>query len=73
MDERLEKIVKENLGVTKDEVEKMSVDELHNLYEKAMVNEELKAFEASDTGQGVTRESTDAANIVDWLWLKVRK
>ena len=68
MDERLEKVMRENLGVTKSEVENMTKEELGALYDKACDYEVEKAMEAGD---GVTKESADAADIVDWLWEKV--
>ena len=68
MDKRLEKVMQENLGVTKSEVENMNEEELGALYDKACDFEVEKAMEAGD---GVTQESTDAADIVDWLWEKM--
>jgi hypothetical protein len=73
MDKRLEKIMQESLGVSVADVERMNDEELHSLYDKATVNEEIKALEASDTTEdGETPEAADAALIVDWLWGKIK-
>ncbi len=65
MGERLERVMKEHLGVTMDDVKKMSESELAQLYDKACDYEVEKAMEAGD---GETKESIDAAKIVDWLY-----
>lgn len=68
MNERLEKVMEKSLGVTVSDVENMTDEELDKLYDKACDNEVDKAMEAGD---GVTQESNDAADIVDWLWEKI--
>lgn len=74
MDKRLGKIMKETLGVTIEEVERLDRKKFHDLYEKALENEEIKAVEAIDTTEnGETQESIDAAHIVNWLWEKSKK
>ncbi len=72
MDERLEKFMKDHLGVTVAEVDRMNEKELDDLYEKAQGVEIVLADEAEETEQGEMQDSIDAAHIVDWLWEKVK-
>lgn len=65
---RLEKVMIEALHVSIADVERMTEEELDELYGKACDYEEDKAFEACEEAEGrLSQEAEDAAHIVDWI------
>lgn len=65
MNEQLEAFMKERLGVSAADVEKMSPEERYDLLLKAAVIEEIEAVK--DEGDEPGEDLTMAADIVDWI------
>ena len=68
MGEILEKFMKKHLGVTFADVKRMNGRELDKLYDKACDLEIDFAMKADETESGETRDSINAAELVDFLY-----